>query len=215
MFSLPSSSLVNKAIPKNAFETYANATEKKQLTAVVSKITWLYKLSPDTINLDGETVKELQIFQIELKKKQDISGLLRLIDKSIPYHIIFIIQNENNYYVSVSAKHLHPVNPNTAVIDWTFSTEWKAVELWEHSLELRINLDHVFNTFCENISGRNTLEKKVIGDLIEYSKKRKELERQIALTKSAISKTQQFNQKVSLNLELQRLKAELSNLMGR
>lgn len=213
MFSLPSSSLVNKAIPKNAFETYANATEKKQLTAAVSKITWLHKLSPDTINLDGETVKELQIFQVELKKKQDISGLLRLIDKSIPYHIIFIIQYETDYYVSVSAKHLHPANPNTAVIDWTFATEWKAMELWEYSLELRINLDHVFNTFCENISGRNTSKKKVIVDLIEYSKKRKELERQIAQTKSAISKTQQFNQKVSLNLELQRLKAELSKLV--
>lgn len=213
MFTLPSSSFVNKAIPKNAFETYANATEKKQLTAAVAKITWLHKLSPDTINLEGDAVKEVQIFQVELKKKQDINGVLKLIDKSIPYHIIFIIQFENKYYLSVSAKHLHPVNPNTAVIDWTFATEWKAIELWKHKLELRINLDHVFNTFCESISGRNTSEKKVIGDLIEYSKKRKELERQIALTKSTIYKTQQFNQKVSLNLELQRLVGELSKMI--
>ncbi|MBA4304442.1 MAG: DUF4391 domain-containing protein [Sphingobacteriaceae bacterium] len=213
MFRLPSSSLVNKVIPKNAFETFANPTEKRQLTAVVAKITWLHKLSPNTINLEGDAVQELQIFQVELKKKQDINGLLKLIDKSIPYHIIFIIQFEHEYYLSVSAKHLHPTNPNNAVIDWTFTTEWKAIELWEHKLELRLNLDHVFNTFCESISGRNTSEKKVIGDLIEYSKKRKELEHKIAQTKSAIDKTTQFNQKVNLNLELQRLRNELLKLI--
>ena len=55
--------------------------------------------------------------------KKFIEKLLEIIDKSIPYHIIFVLNFEDQVKISVAQKHLHPTNENNAVIDWTFKSE--------------------------------------------------------------------------------------------
>ena len=72
-FELPKSTIVNRFIPKNAFDEYTNSSQKKKFTDIIDKITWQNKLSKDTINLDGVDVKELQVFEIKLKKKEKIN----------------------------------------------------------------------------------------------------------------------------------------------
>ena len=88
LFSLPHTAAVNRIIPKNAFDEYANTKQKRQFTDLISRIIWTYKLSPATINLEALEIKEIQIFEIELKIREDIGTILELIDKSIPYHIV-------------------------------------------------------------------------------------------------------------------------------
>ena len=68
VFNLPTSAKVGKAIPKNAFESYTNTKLKKLFSDHVARITWLYKLSPKTSNLEANEIKEIQIFKIELKQ---------------------------------------------------------------------------------------------------------------------------------------------------
>ena len=90
MFNLPKSTVVNRVIPKNAFDEFTNTKQKKAFTEKIERIRWLNKLSAETINLSGSDVKEIQVFQIELKQKDSIPELLKIIDKSIPYRILFI-----------------------------------------------------------------------------------------------------------------------------
>ena len=94
IFDLPQSTLVNKVIPKNTFHPMASGKIKKQLTDIVSKITWKNKLSSETINLSGKTVDEIQIFEIELKSKSYIKDVTNVIDRNIPYTIIFLMTFE-------------------------------------------------------------------------------------------------------------------------
>ena len=104
-FELPKSTIVNRFIPKNAFDDFTNSSQKKKFTDTIDKITWLNKLSKDTINLDGNDVKEIQIFEIKLKTKEKIQPLLNVIDKAIPYHIVFIVTFGEETYLSTSKKH--------------------------------------------------------------------------------------------------------------
>ena len=86
MFNLPKTTVVNKTIPKVKFyeKTGADSKLKQLFIDDIEQITWKYKLSKDTINLDeGKKVKEIEIFEINLKHKDLSKDILKTIDKFI------------------------------------------------------------------------------------------------------------------------------------
>jgi len=209
MFDLPASTIVNKSIPKNSFEGFSNPKQKKVLTSVVSKIRWLNKLSSKTINLDGKDIKEIQLFEVSLKQKESISEITNVIDRVIPYNIIFLIRFKNEIRISASQKHKHPTNEDQAVIDWTFSSDWTDIESFPFHLNLQQSLDFVFSDMCFQISGKQSAAQSDIKILIAFEQSKKQLNDQIQKLESAIKISKQFNKKVELNLELQKCKNDL------
>jgi hypothetical protein len=212
LFSLPISTRVNRVIPKNAFDSYTSAKQKKLFTELITRISWLYKISPETINLESKEIKEIQIFRIELKVKQEIPLVLDIIDKSIPYNIIFIVEYDGSVYLSTSSKHKHPINEDNSVIDWTFKSEWFKPSENHYSLELRKSIDTIYHDFCVKLSGKTNMAARPIQELIHLKKNIDSLEREISKLKTAIAGTKQFNSKVELNLKLKKLEAELANM---
>lgn len=212
LLSLPDTAKVNRVIPKNAFDSYTTAKQKKLFAELIARITWTHKLSPDTINLEAKEIKEIQIFKIELKVKQEIQPVLDIIDKSIPYNIIFVVEHDTLNYLSTSSKHPNPINEDNAVIDWTFKTEWFQSSDNKYTLQLKMNLDSVYHNFCMQLSSKSGVASKSIQALVEYNKKMDALNREIARLKLLISRSEQFNNKVTLNLLLKRLEKELKAL---
>ncbi len=201
LFDLPLSSKVDRVIPKNSFDDFASNKVKKLFTNQVQKILWKNKLSVETINLRGKEIDEIQIFEIELKEKVYISDILNSIDKSIPYHIIFTIRFNDDVYVSVSPKHLNPINGNSAVIDHTFNTEWFGSQEFNFKIDLKNNLDDVFYTFCCQFFP-NIKKTKNLQDFITTNKELDRLNREIQKIKQEMTQTKQFNKKVELNQKL-------------
>jgi len=204
---------VNRVVPKNSFDDYTNTKEKKLFTDCVKRISWANKLSTETLNLSGKDIQEIQVFAVELKQKCDISKLLDIIDKCIPYHIIFWVWYEHQAYISASAKHPYPTNPNISVVDWTFTTDWFQIPDIPYSLHLMKNLDYVFKDLCIQIIGRPGLEQKSMTSIVENQKEIADLSKKIDRLKSAISKSKQFNQKVEYNLQLREAEKKLDKLM--
>lgn len=213
LFKFPHTAKVNKIIPKNAFDVYTNAKQKKQFTELVSRITWVAKLSKETVNLEPKDIVEIQIFKIELKRKEEINQLLNIIDKSIPYHIVFVVEFEDESYITTSTKHPHPLNPDNAVIDWTFKSEWFTTIDNVFKLELKRNLDSVYHSFCKELSGEDKIGFDNLTDLVNYNKQVDNIKREITRLKSSISNTKQFNQKVELNLKLKELDQKLKIIL--
>ncbi|WP_406684302.1 DUF4391 domain-containing protein [Seonamhaeicola sp. MEBiC1930] len=212
--NLPSRTKVNRFIPKNAFDKYTSTKQKKLFVEKVSKITWLNKLSEETVNLAAKEIKEIQIFRLELKKKEDIQELLEVIDKSIPYPIIFLVQYNEQLYFSCSSKHPHPINEDSSVIDWTFNSPWQKSNENNYLLNLRTSLDWVYKDFCVQLSGKEDLKKSSLEAIISHQKQVDIVEKDISKLKSAISRMKQFNKKVELNNELNEKKKELKKLKG-
>lgn len=208
MFDLPKSTVVKKVIPKNAFDAYTNSKQKKLIAGKILRITWSNKISFDTSNLQGATIEEIQIFEIELKEESDIQSILTIIDKSIPYNIIFIIRFGSSFYLSTSAKHINPHNSDNAVIDYTFTSSWISIDGGAFRLNLKNSLDWVYKDFCEqfkNISAKADS----LDNLITYNKEKDFLEKEIVKVKAAILSCKQFNKKVELNLKLKNLEEKL------
>jgi hypothetical protein len=211
MFNLPKSTIVNRIVPKKAFDEYTNSKQKQLFTDKISKVRWLHKLSPKTINLSGNEVKEIEIFEVILKVKDSIPDLLKIIDKAIPYHILFVLKFEDLVMFLTAQKHIHPTNENQAVVDWSFSTDWIDKIEFDYHLNLKQSLDFVFEDICFQITGESK-NVEDISTLISKEQKRKHLEKRIEKLKSEIKRCKQFNTKVELNRELLGCEKELIQL---
>lgn len=213
-FQLPDRTKVNRVVPKNAFDDFTNTKQKKLFTDKVNRITWTNKLSKETINLDANEIQEIQVFRIELKVKEDIAAILQIIERTISYHIVFIVQFSDELYLSTSAKHPHPVNEDKAVVDWTFKSDWFRLEEPKYKLELKTSLDAVFKHLCVQLSGKSSLKAQPLSFIVAHQQQIDSLTKEISALKSRISKSRQFNEKVELNLLLLQKESELKKLLA-
>lgn len=213
-FQLPNQAKKDKSIPKNAFYEYATSKQKQLFVDVVDKIRWQYKLASDTINLEGDEVQEIQIFEISLKQRKNIETVLPIIEKAIPYHIIFIISFNDEVMLYTSQKHVHPVNENNAVVDWVFKTDWFNSTSSKYNIVLKESLDKVFSDFCFQISNNSEANsKRDLKELIEKEQKIQDLTHQINRLEAQIKQTKQFNKKQPLNSQLNLVKEDLNKLL--
>ncbi|MFV0344751.1 MAG: DUF4391 domain-containing protein [Bacteroidales bacterium] len=214
MFNLPARTSVNRSVPKNAFDKYTNSKQKKSFTHYIQSISWTNKLSKATVNLSGKDIEEIQIFKIELKQKIAIPKLLEIIDRAIPYYIIFWLEYDGDAYISTAAKHPHPTNDDIAVIDRTFISEWFKIDNKPYVLNLKGTLDAVFKNLCVQLIERSDLEKESMNSILKNQQEEERLKKKIDRLKSAISKSNQFNEKVDLNIKLKMLETQLNRIQG-
>lgn len=212
MFNLPTATFVNKLIPKNSFDNYTNSKQKKQISTSINKITWTNKISTETTNLKSNEINEIEFFTIELRDKEDIKPLLDIVDRAIPYHIIFTVVFGNECYISTSAKHNHPVNDDNAVIDYSFFSEWFNLDNSAFKLELKNSVDWVYKNFCEQFVEESEIKIKDIKSLVGLQQSKDKIEKQILKVEGQIKNCRQFNKKVEFNLLLKKLKSELKFL---
>ena len=209
IFDLPKSTELSRSIPKNAFDKYTNTKQKKEMTAFIQRMTWINKLSTPTTNLPAKAITEIQVFFIELKIKNDISTILELINRAIPYHIVFILKYENERLISTAAKHNHPQKPNEAVIDCTFKTDWFEAANNPINIVLRESLDWTYIHLCSQITGRKPTQ-NTYSDFVALELEIKNLEAKISGLERQMQREKQFNKKVALNMELLKLRKTLN-----
>lgn len=214
-FDLPKATLVDKVIPKNTFHAMMKGKVKKQLTDIVSKITWKHKLSSETINLPGDSLEEIQIFELKLKSKTYIREVTDVIDKNIPYAIIFVITFDDECYFSTSFKHNNPQNLDTAVIDCVLHSEWAPNNRIHYKLTLSNTLDDVLKSFClELMSVKHSAHDFSTEQLINFINEKSALEKEISALDNKIKSCKQFNLKVELNTQKNQKAKRLERLIG-
>ena len=202
IFNLPISTKVNRIVPKNTFDSYTNTKQKKLFADKVSRITWTNKLSKKTTNLKTNEISEIQVFKIELKVFEEIPQILEIIDRAIPYPIIFFIQYEDQVYFATSSKHSHPTNPDNTIIDWLFKSKWVLTTKTPYSINLKVSLDHIHKDFILQLSGRNQDNSRSMKEIVEYHQQKNVLEKEINKLKLQIKRNKQYKKKVELNLKL-------------
>ncbi|MDI3504886.1 MAG: hypothetical protein PWQ81_108 [Bacteroidota bacterium] len=208
-FDLPYNTIIQRFVAKSLFDSVTNTKQKAMFTNDIAKIMWCNTLSSETTNLPHNEIEEIQIFSIELKEKKEIKSILEIIDKTIPYHIIFIVSFADEVYLSASAKHPSPLNDNKSVIDWTYTSPWFKKTENTYSIKLKKDIDTVFFDFCRQLSPQSNSSIKNIADLTAYNSRVSALSKEIEQLKKKIFSCSQFNKKVELNLKLKELEQEL------
>ena len=107
MLGLPASTECNRRIPKQKFyeKSELSPALKKAFSAQIASIHWRNKIAPEVLNLAaGKEVQELEVFELRLNDGQVDEAVLRLIDRAIPYHILFVLVWEDRMRLAIAYK---------------------------------------------------------------------------------------------------------------
>lgn len=215
MIGLPQSTEFNRRIPKQKFYENLNVTPvlKRVFVEQIKVIWWRNKIAAATTNLAaGETVTEIEVFEVCLSAPQLDEAVLRQIDKEIPYHILFLLEYEDKYQAWTAYKEPAGSGTNAFKVGSYYHTDW----MEETALPLKLdglNVDQVYENFVRQIAGEvlsGTGE--TLKESVERDTRRRELERQIAALQVKVRREKQLNKQVHLNGELKKLKRELMEM---
>ena len=200
MISFPERCKVNKFIPKKTFyeKIGLSTSVKDDFVNYIEKIIWLYKLSEETIGITRtEKTEEIQVFELTLKSKITPKNIIRIITKSIPYKILFVLKSENEFCYAIR------------VVEDIYFTEWNE----EITMNLvGLNLDDIYKDIVKSIIKEQDNDEE-FEDIIDKKNKVDELYKKIEQINNKINNEKQFNKKVELNLELQKLNKEMEELI--
>ena len=216
MLGLSKSTEFNKRIPKQKFYENLSVTPamKRVFIDQIKVIYWRNKIAATTMNLAaGDTVTEVEVFEVKLATPQLDISVLRQIDKEIPYHIVFLLEYDGKYQAWTAYKETAAYGNNAFKVGTYYHTEW----LPESELPLKVdglNIDKVYENFVRQIAGDalQAENNETLKESVERDAKRKQIEKQIVTLQSKIRKEKQLNKQMKLNAELKRLKTYIQNM---
>ena len=194
MIGLPKSTEFNRRIPKQKFyeNISVSPTLKRVFIEQIKVIYWRNKVTATTMNLAaGETVTELEVFEVKLNGQQLDESVLRQIDKEIPYHILFLLEYDGKYQAWTAYKEAAAFGSNAFKVGTYYHTDW----LPETELPLKVeglSIDKVYENFVRQIAGDalRSEEGKTesLKESVERDNRRQELEKQIVALQTKVRK---------------------------
>ncbi len=213
MLGLPKTTEFNKRIPKQKFYENLPVTPaiKKAFTEQIKIIYWRNKLAATTLNLaPGEQVTEIEVFEVKLTSPDLDENVLRLIDREISYHILFLLEYDGKYQAVMGYKEAAGSGKAAFKVDRYYRTEWLSEEELPLHLE-GLTMDAVYENFIRQIAGDSLSggEDSTLKESVEQQKQREQLEKQIAALEAKMKKEKQLNRKMELKAEIKKLKSVL------
>lgn len=217
MLGLPKSTEFNKRIPKQKF--YENLTVsptlKRSFVDQIRIIYWANKIAPSTLNLaEGKNVTEIEVFHIRLNQETLDENVLKQIDREIPYHILFILEQDGRYKAVIGYKEAASSGKAAFKVDRYYQTEWMPEEKLSVYLD-GLNIDTVYENFVRQIAGdvlQAATPHESLKESVARDDRRDALQKQINKLQAKIRKEKQLNRQMEMNAELKKLRRELEEL---
>ena len=212
LLNLPPSTIVNKVVPKNAF--YGRSAQKTRLKDLLTRefesITWLYKLTAQTLNMaDGEKVEEVDVFLCQMKTDGYSLRPFCEVDELLPRHTMFVIEHGEHTDLLMHHKEKTVVRGEEK---WKLGeTELlKEVDLSELHFQLpATSLDSVYAALLGQVSGLNTLSDTEYTQAAAGRKKRQQLLKQLQTLEKKCRAEKQPRKKYELHQSILKIKEQL------
>lgn len=214
MLGLPKSTEFNKRIPKQKFYENLSVTPaiKKAFTEQIKIIYWRNKLAATTLNIaSGEQVTEIEVFEVKLTSPSLDENVLRLIDREIPYHILFLLEWDRKYRAVMGYKEAVVPGKTAFKVDRYYYTKW----MNETELPLRLEglaLDAVWENLIMQVGGIELEHGNSLNEQIALEDLKAKLVKDIINFQNKARKEKQPNKKFELVTKAKELKKELSEL---
>ena len=173
MFDYPPQSVFKTVLPKSKIYEYATAEQSKEaVSGQVQRIVWKYKLSPQTINIPAtDSVPEIQIFTIRLRTRELSESILRCIDKSINFPIIFELLFEDEIMEVAAFKRRSESDTSQWVTGDYFWAEWVPSDTQREALPMSLDLGSLYQQMLWRLLPFDSLDGEAIPEQIEKSQR--------------------------------------------
>lgn len=214
MLSFPSSTAFERRIPKQKF--YQNlevpAEVKRLFIEQIKLITWANKLSAQTMNLaPGQTVQEIEVFSIRMAGDALDSRVLNLMDKQIPYHLLFVLERpDGKCQLSVTYKEAGQSGASAFQLRQNYRSDWLPAEGLTLNLTA-LNMDALYESIVRQIAGDALAVPRAesLQQAVEQAQAREKLQKQIDQLKKRMRKEKQLAKQMEIRREIQRLEKEM------
>lgn len=217
MLGLPKTTEFNKRIPKQKFYENLEISPvlKKVFVDQVQTIYWRNKIATTTLNLaPGTNVTEIEVFEVKLNDQTLDEGMLRQMDREIPYHILFLLEYQRKYQAWIGYKEAAASGNAAFKVNKYYHTEWMEEEDLPVKLE-GLDVDSVYENFVKQIAEdklQAAEEGESLKDTVAREEEKEALRKQIANLQKKIKKEKQLNKQMQFNGELKKLKKKLEAL---
>ena len=215
MLGLPTSTECNRRIPKQKIyeKSELSPALKKAFSAQIASIHWRNKIAPEVLNLAaGKEVRELEVFELRLNDGQMDEAVLRLIDRAIPYHILFVLVWEARMRLAVAYKEMPDAKSTGVRVEHYYYTDWMPVG--ELALRLEgLSMDAVYENLVRRIAGGalGDARTSTLRESVAAQGRRERIGKQIATLEAKIRREKQPKKKFELVQELKALQCNLYN----
>lgn len=214
MFGLPESTYFGRLVPKNKFYDKLTIDKKLERSFIdqINSIRWVHKLSADTLNVEkGATVEEVEVFLIKLKTSELDLNVLRQMDKQLHYHLIFILEYEEQYQLWTGYKE-ESINAAFKVGNY-YHTDWVTEDTFTLKID-GLNMDTIYENLVRQIAGDTLIQEnsESLKETVERQAAREKLTKDIEKLRAKIRKEKQFNRQVEMNKQLKELLKEAKEL---
>ncbi|WNY28924.1 hypothetical protein MmiEs2_11370 [Methanimicrococcus stummii] len=221
LLNLPETTIYGKKVPKQNFYENPSMTPalKRLFIDQVHSIVWQNKISPFTVNVGtGTYVSEIEIIHIQLNSYDLDKKVLQFIDKTIPYHILFLLEYRNEIQARISFKE-ESQKAGTFKIGTYYQTDWLSPSQFDLRLE-GLSMDSVYENFVYQIAGdrlnfdtdAGKTEPETLKDAVILDGKRQKILNEIAALNNKIDKEKQFNRQTELFSQVKLKRKELEEL---
>lgn len=230
--NIPNSCLIGNTIYKKFFYNNADfsSSDKALFTDAINKITWLYCLKPETININTfkdevRDYPEIEVIEVLLNKEQKIKRIAEIIMRAIPYPMLLIFKLKGKILFNVAHQRINQSDPSKNTIEEFIATGWIDDD---SDLFTRLNIKEMrFTNFYAlysdivdaisiyNLSTIIPAKDNITGrEARELSSKILDIEQEIISLRSRLKKEIQFNRKMELNVEIKKLEQSKNKLLG-
>lgn len=229
---IPDSCFIDNTIYKKLF--YENAdlstSDKSLFTDTISKITWLYCLKPETINIPAykdevRDYPEIEVIEVLVHKDYKLKRIAEIIMRTIPYPmlLIFKLEGRRKFYVAHQRTSQSDSSKNT--IEEFIATDWLEsdsalfakldIKLMRFTNFFALYSDIVDAISIYNLSTIIPTDDNITGaEARELSAQIEDIEQEITSLRARLKKESQFNRRMELNIEIKRLEQNKNKLLG-
>lgn len=139
MLGFPRTTEYNKRVPKQKFYENIDISPalKRAFVEQIRLIYWRNKLAASTMNVaEGKAVTEIEVLELKLYQPGLDEAVLRLIDTSLSYHILFILEYDGRYQAWISYKEAAS-GASAFRVHRYYHTDWLASWAWALSWATR------------------------------------------------------------------------------
>lgn len=230
--NIPETCFIGNTIYKKLF--YENAglstSDKSLFTDTISKVTWLYCLKPETINIPAykdevRDYPEVEVIEVPVHKDYKLKRIAEIIMRTIPYPMVLIFKLEGKRKLYVAHQRTNQNDSSKNTIEEFISTDWlESDSALIAKLDIKqmrfTNFYALYSDIVDTISIYNLstiipTDDNITGaEARELSAQIEDIEQEITSLRARLKKESQFNRKMELNIEIKRLEQNKNKLLG-
>lgn len=244
ILNIPDSTILQTRVTKVFFlrNFDLSAAEKRLLNNDILQMEWLASLRLDKCNIPPIVTNETSFEEIQVicctVKDEKLNGLVekttQFFQKHIPYPVLLIVEDSIDFVINVAEKRINQTDRSKRIIQRQLTTpvmpKLYKTEKTDHFFKAlsfenlnKTNLQTAYGSYTQaianyqiaTVSGTfNARARKRTSEDMERLREIEDLQKDIVGLTSQIKKENQLNVKVTLNINIQRKRQTIKNLLS-